>query len=406
MIALPGEAVEHANFMNIIHDISLLCSLGVKVVVIHGARSQIDKQLSAAKLTTPFHNSLRITDSEALKKVMQAIGTTRFSLEAAFSTGLPNSPMHGADLRVIGGNFVVARPQGIRQGVDFQYTGEVRKIHSQAIKQALDLNALALLSPLGYSPTGEAFNLSFSDVAIATAKALDADKFVLFGDEMGALNSQGQLERELDLDTAELLLKILNETDDLAACVAACKQGVPRCHLISYQHSGALLKELYSRDGSGTLIHSDVYQTIRSATVEDVGGIIELIEPLEKQGVLIRRSRELLEAEIRHFAIAERDGAIIGCAALYPNNQESIGELACLATHPQYRNAGHAKLLLKHVEKQAKAIGLKKIFVLTTQTAHWFQEHGFTDVGLDELPDNKQAMYNYSRNSKPLIKRF
>jgi amino-acid N-acetyltransferase len=418
VLMLPGEAINHSNFYNIIHDIALLSSLGVKLVLVHGARPQIDERLAIADTYSNFHRNLRITDSESLSLVIQAIGEAHTLVESALSTGLPNSPMHGADMQVLSGNFITAMPHGVIDGVDLQHTGKVRRVNSRALQTALNSGALVLLSPMGYSPTGEIFNLSFSDVATHVASALNADKLLAFIQGDGVKDSEGTLVRQLSLQECKNYLEHHADSTDketettehisldlhqaVNACYQSCLHGVPRAQLISYTTDGALLSELFTRDGLGTMIYSGHYEQLRSATIEDVGGIIELITPLENEGILVRRSRELLETEINKFHVMEKDGTIIACAALYPYGE--LAELSCVATHPEYRRGGRAALLLQQVENQARKQKIKTLFLLTTQTAHWFIEQGFSLGKLEDLPIEKQLLYNYQRNSKIFIK--
>ena len=409
VIMLPGAAMLDANFSNIIHDIALLNSLGVRLVLVHGARPQIDARLNVAGIASEFFKQWRVTDVKELQPVTQAVGEVRFSLEAALSTGLPNSPMHGAHIRVTGGNFVTAKPMGVIEGVDLQHTGRVRRVDSQSLSSALDNQAIVVVSPLGYSPTGEMFNLCFADVATQVATALEADKLIALSSETGFFNREGELLRQLNLSECGEQLQILQNDHDksqsLQACYNACQQGVTRAQIISYREDGALLQELFTRDGSGTLVHRDNYEFVRQATIDDVGGLLELIEPLEHQGALVRRSRELLEAEISQFTILEKDGAILACAALYPFlDDNNMAELACVATHPDYQKGGRAGLILEAVEAVAMSQGITELFVLTTQTAHWFIERGFVSASPDRLPNEKQSLYNFQRNSKVFIK--
>lgn len=408
VLMLPGEAITHTNFHNIVHDIALLCSLDVRLVLVHGARPQIDARLQEADTYSNFHKNLRITDSESLHLVIQAIGEARTIVEAALSTSLPNSPMHDADMQVISGNFVVAMPHGVIDGIDLQHTGKVRKVHTKSLNAALDSGAVVLLSPLAYSPTGEIFNLSFSDVATHVATAIKADKFLAFVEGNGITDEEGALIRQLSLlecknylnDNGEKISFDLQQA--ISASYLSCLQGVPRAQLVSYSTDGALLTELFTRDGLGTMIYSGHYEQLRPATIDDVGGILDLIRPLEEQGILVRRSRELLETEINKFHVMEKDGAIIACAALYPYGE--MAELSCVATHPEYRNGGRAAQLLQQIEKQALKQKIKQLFLLTTQTAHWFIEQGFVQGKLDDLPVQRQLLYNYQRNSKIFIK--
>jgi len=408
VLMLPGEAITHANFHNIVHDIALLCSLDVRLVLVHGARPQIDERLQVADTFSHFHNNLRITDAESLTFAIQAIGEARTTVEAALSTSLPNSPMHDADMQVISGNFVVAMPYGVIDGVDLQHTGKVRKVHTKSLNAALDSGAVVLLSPIAYSPTGEIFNLSFSDVATHVASAIKADKLLAFVEGNGVTDSEGNLIRQLSLQECKDYLnenggKINFDLEQaVSACYLSCLQGVPRAQLISYSTDGALLTELFTRDGLGSMIYSGQYEQLRKATIDDVAGILDLIRPLEEQGILVRRSREILETEINKFHVMDKDGTIVACAALYPYGD--MAELSCVATHPDYRNGGRAAALLQQIEAQARKQKITQLFLLTTQTAHWFIEQGFVQGKLEDLPIAKQELYNFQRNSKIFVK--
>lgn len=400
-----GEALEGEGFASLIHDIALLHSLGIHLVLVHGARPQIERRLRLEGIEPHYAEGLRVTDETALGAVKEAAGCVRVEIEARLSTSLVNTPMSGIRLRVASGNFVTARPIGVRNGVDFCHTGKVRRIDAEAIRAQLALDNLVLLSPLGYSPTGEAFNLSAEEVATETAIALKADKLIY----LGSAREKRPLPGQLGLSDAERLLKrrmqLHPETRlHLENAINAAQQGVRRIHLVQQQRDGALLLELFTRDGDGTLVTADIYEGVRDARIDDVAGILELIRPLEEAGTLVRRSREQLELEIQRFVVVERDGMIIGCAALYPFEAEGVGELACLAVHPDYRRGGRGDVLLAYLEARARKLGLARLFVLTTETLHWFRERGFNPGSLDDLPVKRRELYNYQRNSKILYK--
>lgn len=414
VLMFGGEAVNHDNFRNIIHDIALLHSLGIRLVLVHGARPQIDENLVEYGLTTPFHKGMRVTTRESLRCVLDAVGSIRLEVEALLSMGLANSPMYGARIDAVSGNFVTAKPYGIRDGVDHQLTGEVRSVDVEAINKNLANHHIVILGPTGYSSTGEVFNVLCEDVAVSAATALQADKLILLGEKEGIADSDDRLLRELIPNEVDQYLRgktfdteILRYMD---AAREACRGGVRRVHIISYARDGALLQELFTRDGSGTLITQDPYEEIRTAEIEDVAGMLELLRPLEEEGILVRRSRELLENEINRFAVIERDGMIVGCAALYPLPQEEgkepSGEVACVAIHPSYRKSDRGAELLDYLVARARNKGLKKLFVLTTRTGLWFVEQGFTQASVDDLPKERQAMYNYQRNSQVYSKRL
>ena len=408
VVMFGGEAVCHDNFQHIIHDIALLNSLGIRLVLVYGARPQINQALQQQQLSIPLHHNRRVTTRESLGCVMSAVGSIRLQIEALLSTGLANSPMYGAGIHVVSGNFVTAKPYGIRDGIDFQLTGEVRAIDSASIHQQLAQHNIVLLGPTGYSSTGEVFNLLAEEVATKAAVALKADKLIFLGPQQGLLNEQQQLLRELTPQQLGTHIKQAPPHDPeqslyLQAAQHASLQGVHRVHLISYQYDGALIEELFTRDGIGTLITDAHYEEVRTASIQDVGGLIELLRPLEQEGILVYRSRERLENEIDQFAVIERDGTVLACAALYPlptrAHEIPSAEIACVAVHPAYRKSSRGSQILYFLEEKAKAAGIRQLFVLTTRTAHWFLEHGFIHASVDELPSTRQALYNYQRNS-------
>lgn len=410
VITLSGDALAHANLTPIIHDLALLASLGVRLVVAFGARPQVCERLASAGLDSVYHQGLRITSESQLPLVLEAVGRLRAMLESRLSMGLINSPMHGAQIRVASGNWVTARPTGVINGIDLEYTGQVRRVDGASIQRQLEMGQVVLLPPVGYSATGDAFNLSHEEVAGEAASALRADKLILFTQHNGVLNCDGELVRELDVRQARELLAMTAEQTDAAAAlraaVSACDRGVRRAHIIGYATDGALLEELFTRDGLGTLVSDDNYEHIRTASAEDISGIQELIQPLEARGILVSRPRELIETEIDRFLVDERDGSVVGCVALYPYPSCGMMELACFAVSNQYRGSGRGDKLLAMAERHARAEGLGELFVLTTQTAHWFIERGFEPAEPDALPGEKQRDTHLSRNSRIFAKQL
>jgi amino-acid N-acetyltransferase len=404
VIAFGGEVVADDSFLGIVHDLNLLHSLGIKLVVAHGCRPQVEAILKQQSIPSRYAHGVRVTDADAMDCVLEAAGQVRARIEALLSLGLANSPMAGARNRVSSGNYLTAKPMGIVDGIDMQLTGEVRRIDTEAIAQRLDDGDIVLISPLGYSPTGEIFNLTVEEVATQVAVRMSATKLIFLMDTDGVRNGRRQLLSDLSTRDAEVLLA---KRDKLApdvrvylpAAIRACDNGVRRAHLISRHQDGALPLELFTRDGVGTMIASTALANIRNATIDDVGGILAIIEPLEEQGVLVRRSRERLEAEIERFVVAEYDNHIIGCAALYAFPEEHVGELAALAVTPDFRREGYGEALLNEIEQRARRLRLSHLFVLTTKTAHWFLERGFRPGTVSDLPQQKQALYNYQRKS-------
>ncbi|EMW00680.1 amino-acid N-acetyltransferase [Escherichia coli] len=411
VIMLGGEAIEHENFSSIVNDIGLLHSLGIRLVVVYGARPQIDANLAAHHHEPLYHKNIRVTDAKTLELVKQAAGTLQLDIPARLSMSLNNTPLQGAHINVVSGNFIIAQPLGVDDGVDYCHSGRIRRIDEDAIHRQLDSGAIVLMGPVAVSVTGESFNLTSEEIATQLAIKLKAEKMIGFCSSQGVTNDDGDIVSELFPNEAQARVEAQEEKGDynsgtvrfLRGAVKACRSGVRRCHLISYQEDGALLQELFSRDGIGTQIVMESAEQIRRATINDIGGILELIRPLEQQGILVRRSREQLEMEIDKFTIIQRDNTTIACAALYPFPEEKIGEMACVAVHPDYRSSSRGEVLLERIAAQAKQSGLSKLFVLTTRSIHWFQERGFTPVDIDLLPESKKQLYNYQRKSKVLM---
>ncbi|MSF40318.1 amino-acid N-acetyltransferase [Escherichia coli] len=411
VIMLGGEAIEHENFSSIVNDIGLLHSLGIRLVVVYGARPQIDANLAAHHHEPLYHKNIRVTDAKTLELVKQAAGTLQLDITARLSMSLNNTPLQGAHINVVSGNFIIAQPLGVDDGVDYCHSGRIRRIDEDAIHRQLDSGAIVLMGPVAVSVTGESFNLTSEEIATQLAIKLKAEKMIGFCSSQGVTNDDGDIVSELFPNEAQARVEAQEEKGDynsgtvrfLRGAVKACRSGVRRCHLISYQEDGALLQELFSRDGIGTQIVMESAEQIRRATINDIGGILELIRPLEQQGILVRRAREQLEMEIDKFTIIQRDNTTIACAALYPFPEEKIGEMACVAVHPDYRSSSRGEVLLERIAAQAKQSGLSKLFVLTTRSIHWFQERGFTPVDIDLLPESKKQLYNYQRKSKVLM---
>jgi amino-acid N-acetyltransferase len=409
VIAFGGEVVADESFLGIVHDLNLLHSLGIKLVVAHGCRPQVEAILKQQDIPSRYAHGVRVTDTDSMDCVLEAAGQVRARIEALLSLGLANSPMAGARNRVSSGNYLTAKPMGVVGGIDMQLTGEVRRIDTEAIQQRLDDSDIVLISPIGYSPTGEIFNLTVEEVATQVAVRMSAVKLIFLMDTDGVRNGRRQLLSDLSTRDADALLarpaKLAPDVRIyLPAAIRACDNGVKRAHLLSRHHDGALLLELFTRDGVGTMLASTALAHIRNATIDDAGGILGIIEPLEEQGVLVRRSRERLEAEIERFIVAEYDNHIIGCAALYAFSDERVGELAALAVHPDFRREGYGEALMKEIEQRARKLRLTQLYVLTTKTAHWFLERGFRTATIAVLPQQKQALYNYQRKSQVYAK--
>jgi amino-acid N-acetyltransferase len=417
VVGIAGELIAAGKLNHVVQDLAILHAMGIKVVLVHGFRPQLSEQLAAKGHSARFSAGQRITDAVALDCAQEAAGQLRFEIEAAFSQGLPNTPMANATVRVISGNFLTARPVGIVDGVDFMSSGVVRRVDAAALRRASDIGAVVLLSPFGFSPTGEAFNLTMEDVATATAIALQADKLLFMTEVAGVAENRDDpdsgIDTELALADAKRLLATLAApvlpTDPafyLQHCVKACEAGVERSHILPFAVDGAILLEVFTHDGIGTMVVDEKLESLHEAAADDVGGILQLIEPFERDGTLVRRERTEIERDIANYTIIEHDGVIFGCAALYPYPEARTGEMAALTISPQVQGQGDGERILKRIEQRARAAGLDSIFVLTTRTMHWFLKRGFVGVDPDWLPDARKRKYNWDRRSQVLVKKL
>jgi amino-acid N-acetyltransferase len=415
VVAMAGEGIAAGKLTAFVQDLAILHAMGIKLVFVHGFRPQVSEQLKAKGHPERFSHGVRITDAVALDCAQEAAGQLRFEIEAAFSQGLPNTPMANATVRVVSGNFLTARPVGIVDGVDFIHSGVVRRVDAVAIRHAIDSGAVVLLSPFGFSPTGEAFNLQMEDVATSTAVALQADKLMFLTELPGIREKQedpeSSIDTELALAEAQRLLASLPEATKptnvafyLRHCIKACREGVERSHILPFAVDGALLQEVYTHDGIGTMVVDEKLESLREATSDDVGGILQLIEPFERDGTLVRRERTEIERDIANYTVIEHDGVIFGCAALYPYPEAGTAEMAALTISPQVQSQGDGERILKRVEQRAKGMGLKSIFVLTTRTMHWFLKRGFVQAEPEWLPEARKRKYNWDRRSQVLVK--
>jgi len=408
VVLLPGQALLEDDLASLAQDLTLLTHLGVRLVLVHDIHAQLQQRLDTLGHQLPQSNGMPVTDDTSLRLVREICGAARLEIEAVFSSGMATSAGAGPGLRLVSGNMITARPVGMRDGVDHQHSGELRRVDTDTIRAQLDLGAMVVLSPVGYSATGELFYLDAGEVATGVAMALRADKLLLLTEGNTPVDTQGQGLEVLTPSEAEQTAATPSCPDELRQrltdAVHACRGGVRRAHLINRQHDGALLQELYSRDGIGTLVTHDEYDAVRTATVDDIGGILRLITPLEAEGILVPRSREQLELLVDDFVVMERDGMVVACASLHEFNTAEAGEIACVAVHPDYRSNNRGEVLLQMLELRARRRGLRQLFALTTRTTHWFREQGYEPARLEDLPVQRQALYNYQRRSRVLIK--
>ncbi len=408
VLSFGGEVLNDPScFTALIHDIALLNGLGVKLVLVPGVRPQVETCLALAGLSSCFVQGLRVTGADALDCIKAASGIVRTDIEALLSLGLADSPMAGTRIRVVSGNFVVAKPVGVVDGVDFQHTGTVRRVDVDGLRLSLQHHQVVLIPPLGYAPTGEVFNLNTRDVAVEVAQALQADKLIYL--------TAGDVAASLAVEKTHFLpdeMQTLVQSRDLStdhqhvlqnACLAV-RNGVARTHVLDQQLNGALLSELFTRDGTGVLVTAMPLEVVRQATADDLPRLLKLTQPFTQADMLIQRSQADIARDINYFLVAECEHSLLACVALYPFPTDGLGELACLAVDPQHNKSGLGARLLDAVEHQARAQGLRGLFVLSTKTSHWFAERGFQVATPEQLPVARQASYDRQRGARVLVK--
>jgi len=457
---IPGDLLAWDGFSNLMDDIALTWLLGIKPVIVIGCRKQIEERLNEPEcvLDSNFspvesdglrvkcidvdeegvdierYDSVRITDLETLRVVKEEAGFVRFEVERQLGRALH---LHGTvdhkaceDGNVVSGNFYSAQPYGVIDGVDFMYTGYPRRFEVEKIHQVLNTHDVVLLTPLGSSPSGEIFNVNSEHLAACVAGALKASKIIYFtktGTAFREKNSN-KLVQNLKFSDAKNILTYNNVkmdsskgftsiehkadlSDDVVEAfiktgwsIAALEKGVKRAHIIA-PINGALLQELYTRDGSGTLISRDIYEGIRNANVNDVAGIHELINPLIETGYLVDRPKNVLENDIESYYVFTRDGLIVACAQL-KLFENGFAEIGCMVVKKEYRSQGRGDAMLGFLERLSVMCDCPNVFVLSTQTMEWFVEHGYSAVDVDALPPSRKAVYNYQRRSKIYMKKI
>ena len=450
---IPGDLLEWSGFKNLMDDIALTWLLGIKVIIVTGCRTQLDRRLQTERQKQSFehqhqqnnnynneeqqetrqHFGVRITDMNALRLLKEEAGHVRFEVERQLARSLRlhgGLNRNGCDGNVLSGNFYSAQPFGVIDGVDYMYTGFPRRVEVEKIRQCHISNDIVLMTSLGASPSGEVFNVNSEFLAATVAGAMSASKVVFFTvhgtafrdktknkiiqnlrstDAMNFLrhhkvriHSKGFAtidDEEITHSeaTAETLIKV-------GWALKALQKGVKRAHIIA-PTNGALLQELYTRDGSGTLISRDLYEGIRPANVNDINGIYELIEPLVNRGTLVPRSKTTLEKDINTYYVYTRDSLVVACAQL-KRFEDGFAEIGCMVVSKKYRSQGRGDAMLGYLERLSVQCGCSNVFVLSTQTMEWFIERGFKPASVDSLPPSRKAVYNHERKSKIYMKKI
>ncbi|NBO90803.1 MAG: amino-acid N-acetyltransferase [Planctomycetia bacterium] len=407
VIALDGAVVEDDNFRNLLRDIALLRSLSIKVALVHGATHQIRRLASAMNITPTNLDGSGVTDTDTLRLALLASARVSWELLEGLSA---------ADLRGAVSNALVAHPAGILQGIDHQHTGKVERIDTSMLQALLEREIIPVVPPIGCDGEGHSFRLNSDVVAVEVARAMGAVKVIYLTIHAGLPipGEPGEVYRQLKEGEAEHVFK-RHAADyppelrsKLEQAIKAVRGGVPRVHVIDGRVEEGLLGEVFSNEGIGTLIHTNEYQEIRSATRRDLRAIYTLIQGGVERDELVRRPRSELERHIDDYFVFELDKMPAGCAALHVYPDEEMGELAAVCVDPRFENRGIGGKLMRYVEDRARAKGLKTLFCLSTQAFNYFQQKGgFTPGTPDDLPPARRERYDKSgRRSMVLLKRL
>lgn len=407
VIHIPGCLVEEPLFSKVMEDIALMRVIGIKLVLVLGPKLQIEKRLRENGISSTFRDGVRVTDEKTLQIVKEAAGRMLFDVESVLARGVVNMPSLSR-MSIVSGSFFSAQPLGVIDGEDFGYTGKIRKIEADAIQRRLDGGDIIIVPNIGFSPSGQQFNCQSESVAAACAAELHAEKLIFMANGESIYDKRSDRTiPNLTMKSAARFLRLRahelpsNFRIAMQEAVRALEGGVRRTHILNRFTDGVLLMEVFHRDGVGLMISRDLYEGIRRARVTDVMGIRNIIRPLENAGILKARNRADIERDIRQYVVIERDGMIIACLSLQQMPDDSAwAELGCLAVHPQYRKLGKGDAMLGFTERMAYSIGVRHLFILSTQSFHWFQERGFREVAVSDLPASRQQYYDMSRKSK------
>lgn len=402
VLAVLSPVLRSPNFAGLAQDIALLNNLGVRVVLMHGIRAFLPQNAQ-------FVRHWRVTGSDTLAEIKRCCGTVRADWEAAWAAVPRPTVQSPRRMAVASGNYILAKPLGVIDGVDMQFTGEVRRIDTEAVNRALDGGQLVLVGPLAASFSGETFNLPLPETAAQMAAALDAEKLVFLTRADGVADAQGKCCLNLSWAQAEEYAGKFAQHEDIArilpAARTALEKGVHRVQILDGTADGSLLAELFTRDGVGTSLAQNAFAHIRAAVSADIPAMLRIIRPLAQNGTLLVRSYGDLERQLGDFYVLEYDNVLCGCAALKKFSGSGAAEISCLAVSDTVRNSGFGEMLLQSAENAARSQGISRLFALSTRTAQWFVERGFTAAALDDLPPERRRQYeDNGRHSKILCK--
>ena len=407
VLKIDSPIIDHPYFSLLVKDLALLHQNGIKIIIIPGAHDRINEILTQYKIPYDSARGVRISSEESINFIKMAA----FDVCNKVMTLLSGNGIYS-----VIGNWVKARALGVVDGVDFKHTGQVERIRTEAVNTLLNEGHIPIFPCIGWNSNGDPYNVSSDELARVIAQSMQASKlFFLSAEDVltnqsctipddVSLSQDGRLSK-LSLSQAEHFIK-LNEnnplSDKIHCAIAACQEGVDRVHILDGRIEGAVLKEIFSNLGIGTMVYSNIYERIRPMKRRDISSVLSLMKPFVDNGILIPRSREQLEEKLDDYVVYAMDGILHGCAALHRYGNQKA-EIAGLAVDNQFVHLKIGKKIVFYLLEKGKEAGLNEIFVLTTKTSDWFLNMGFVPAGLEALPEEKRLQYNRNRNSRILV---
>jgi amino-acid N-acetyltransferase len=402
VVALDGEVARSQNLGNLLLDLAVLRSLSIRVILVHGCGAQLLQLSQERQIPITNADGTGITDEATLKLSIEASHAVLQELMQGLSS---------VDLRASYANVIVAHPAGILGGVDTLCTGRVERVESATLQTFLNEGIIPVIPPLGFDGEGRTFRVNSDAMAVEVAEAIRAVKIIYLAPG-GSLREGGQLVRQLSVSDTEAMARKRRAEGDfmlvskLEHAARACRSGIPRVHLLDGTQNEALLSEIFSHEGIGTMVYSNEYQQMRRALKKDVRAIMALIRESIANAELVRRSRAELTALLDDYWLLEIDRTLVGCVAvhLYPDQQ--LAELACLYVAKSHEGQGYGRKLMAFAEQLAAKKGAQALLALSTQAYNFFQQKGgFIEVSPDELPPERRKKWEASgRNSKVMKK--
>ena len=385
------------HFPQLLKDLAMLRATGIEIILVPGAREWIDAVLKEYDIESEYVDGVRIATQDSIPFIRMAafdVANRLMTLLTAFQAN------------AVIGNFIRARGIGVVDGVDFQNSGRVEKILKEPLQQILDQGMIPIFPCIGWNAAGKPYNLSSDEIALAVAEALQAEKLFFVTDSDGFMetrfklppglvkNSDGRVAR-LSLEEAEEVLNLNAGNPDpdlkyLALALTACRKGTERAHVVDGRMEGAILREIFSNLGIGTMVYGNDYESIRPMKADDIGDVLRLMQPLMQEGILIKRTEDDLMARQGDFVVYSIDDVVHACGALHDYG-EGQGEIAAIATNPVYGHLSMGRKIVSYLVEKAARVGMTRVFVLTTRTVDWFEQLGFVEADLESLPARKSA---------------